>query len=748
MTLSPPDIVGVLSVISSAVRVRGQLAGSTVDVVRNGTERIGSKQDARADEIVHFEPGVQLQPGDAISATQSINGQTSNQTPTPTLAQGLVPPFNGHQFISHVFRCGTSLFIAGLVPGAEVHVSAGSSFRGKATAVDGGAVVELSSGTGLNEQLDARQLIQGSLGPSVTSPPAAPVPTLQNFSVDTPRACMPGIEVRNVVDGAEVRVLLERGDPTSQRNFRVPVPVMFLPLPALVAGQELAVQARMERCEIESAALNPDVLPMAFFTRPSIKGPLCAGTRRIQVDNLESGVVVTAKQGNTTVGTAQALEETLEMWVEPLAGGVDLVITATLCGVSVNSYTEPVSSAPVSVGAVHVFEPVFACSMQLFLEQVHPGSYVCAMSAEKGQLSQWRRIAGAEGILDLDSPLQEEHHVWVLQSACGGPPSQSNTVRVEAMPNLESPVIEGPVFADHPVVRAYRVIPGARVQLHSRESGFISQVTADKDGRVTLPKSSSYGVANAGDHLFARQLMCAQITEFGNVEQVVDRTPLAPVITEPLAGATGVSRRPMLRWKDPGVGTLRQAAGFLVEMTHAGNPQFNAPLVLNEVVNGTNKDVGRDLAFSEQIIWRVVAYVGDPGYEVRSPSSTAAFTVAAEPAPPPQLSFSKVAMFNCHNGHRKVKIYQRDVTAGTDWEDVAEPGSQYVNGVCPNPHVSPTMIDLEDGHWHQIVAVDVDMPGCTGDNPDEPACSRFSPLVLLGSDEGPVFWYGIDIGPL
>lgn len=740
MAISPPSIYGGLSPISTSARLLGQIAGGTISIFRNGVDRIAHRPAVAADQVFDFEPGVVLQPRDKITAIQEFGGQPSAPTPIPTEVQELVPPFGGHRFISHIFRCGTSLFLAGIVPGAEVHLFANGTFRGKSKSVDGGAIVEMVDPTGPNEIIEARQLVQGSFGPSVFSHQADQPPSLFAFNIDTPRACLPGIQVRGVIDGATVRVRTDRDDPLSEIVFHVPVSERFLFLPPLTAGQKLRVQERMERCELWGPELNPDVLPMTFERRPTIKGPLCAGTTRVEIANLVPGAIVVATQGATEVGRAQAMLDTMDIWVSPLAPGVDLVITETLCGVSASSFSEPVKTLPQSPPACVLVRPLFACAMQLSLENVHPGAYVCAFSQEKGQISGWQRIPGKEGILHLFAPLQADHHVHVKQVACGGTPTDSNEVQVERIVDLAPPVLEAPIFADRPVAWVRNAVPGALVQLYSREQGYISSAVADTSGRAALPKGTIYGTVIAGHHLRARQLLCDQVSGFSDDEPVVDRTPLAPVITEPLVGATNVHQRPALRWKDPGAGTVRQASGFLVEMTHASNPQFNGVLMINEVVNGTTHLINQDLPLGANLIWRVTAFVGDPGFEVRSPSAVGNFTVF-NPTPPPVQGFSKVAIFNCHTSNRSLKVYHRDVTANGAWSDGEDIGTQYANGACPVG--SPRMeIELTEAHTHHIIAVDIGAVGCTGDKVDEPACQR-DQLIVLGDDDGPVKEYVI-----
>jgi hypothetical protein len=82
--------------------------------------------------------------------------------------------------------------------------------------------------------------------------------------------------------------------------------------------------------------------------------------------------------------------------------------------------------------------------------------------------------------------------------------------------------------------------------------------------------------------------------------------------------------------------------------------------------------------------------------------------------------FSRVTLFNCHDHHRALDVHARDLTAGVDYAFVATLGAQYdAQGFCPVGQA--VAVPLEAGHWHEIVALDVEMPGCiVDDDPMDP----------------------------
>ena len=70
MTLSPPQVLGPVSVCSTALRVKGQLTGATVSVLLNGDAANPIARDIAnwSDQVFPFTdlPSAGLQPGDTL----------------------------------------------------------------------------------------------------------------------------------------------------------------------------------------------------------------------------------------------------------------------------------------------------------------------------------------------------------------------------------------------------------------------------------------------------------------------------------------------------------------------------------------------------------------------------------------------------------------------------------------------------------------------------------------------------------
>ena len=94
MALLPPRVIDPLSECSSHVRVQGQLTGATVDLFANGVH-VGSGVATWSDQIFPLNGGVTLAASTKVTATQSLGGQVSAQSPQPVVVQKK-PPVIGY----------------------------------------------------------------------------------------------------------------------------------------------------------------------------------------------------------------------------------------------------------------------------------------------------------------------------------------------------------------------------------------------------------------------------------------------------------------------------------------------------------------------------------------------------------------------------------------------------------------------------------------------------------------------------
>ena len=76
MPLLPPRVIGPLSVCSAAVRVQGQVTGSTVDLFADGVH-LGSGVAHWSDQTFSLNGGVILTAGSKVTATRTLVGHAA-----------------------------------------------------------------------------------------------------------------------------------------------------------------------------------------------------------------------------------------------------------------------------------------------------------------------------------------------------------------------------------------------------------------------------------------------------------------------------------------------------------------------------------------------------------------------------------------------------------------------------------------------------------------------------------------------
>src|ERR1700704_119964 len=167
MSLLPPAVIGPLLKCHSSIRVQGQLIGAIIDLYSNGSGTV-----TWTDQSFKLDPGKTLAPGTNVTATQSMSGVTSPQSPSPVTVQKKPPVIGPVTSKTHIYVCGQCLWLDGMVPGATVEVSVGGVVRGKGMAEDGSARIGLSAPTGGADTLVAQQTACGTPGVATKSSPA------------------------------------------------------------------------------------------------------------------------------------------------------------------------------------------------------------------------------------------------------------------------------------------------------------------------------------------------------------------------------------------------------------------------------------------------------------------------------------------------------------------------------------------------------------------------------------------------
>lgn len=123
----------------------------------------------------------------------------------------------------------------------------------------------------------------------------------------------------------------------------------------------------------------------------------------------------------------------------------------------------------------------------------------------------------------------------------------------------------------------------------------------------------------------------------------------------------------------------------------------------------------------------------DPGTEV--PVNTAislSVQLAGDAA-----GYKSATLFNCSSDRREVTVWVSD--SGAAWNKEGTLPAQYgASGICPDPSTTPLDLSFQSNHQYYVVAVDPQKSGCSGDDPSDLACIRWS-HQLVGADEGASF---------
>jgi len=194
-----------------------------------------------------------------------------------------------------------------------------------------------------------------------------------------------------------------------------------------------------------------------------------------------------------------------------------------------------------------------------------------------------------------------------------------------------------------------------------------------------------------------------------------------------------------LSWTDPGNGSARQADSFHVWLNYATeNRQGTADVTEPQVA--FNFTANEAFAFSVSAVnafGKSEEAIADFNTESSNPNPP------PPPPPPTPTGYSSIAFSNCDPDHNTLYLYLQDVTAGSDWQQVAELAAQYdpSSSMCPG-NATPKIIPLTDGHNYNWVLVDPLVIGCDGNNPNTYACRVKGPGAVRGSKSGGAFEIG------
>ena len=114
-------------------------------------------------------------------------------------------------------------------------------------------------------------------------------------------------------------------------------------------------------------------------------------------------------------------------------------------------------------------------------------------------------------------------------------------------------------------------------------------------------------------------------------------------------------------------------------------------------------------------------------------SEGSAVNLSVELIDKPPQGISKVQLYNCHPDGRTVTIWVYDY-ASASWNRQGPLDSSWSGGFCPTG--SPFEVGFETGKLYNVAAIDTQLTGCPGDQPETAGCRRWETIVR-GDENGP-----------
>lgn len=539
--LLPVKIAIPVSVCSGAIRTQGQLSDATVRVMA-GETLVAESVAAMADALIPLLPGVELQPGWSLVATQSLSGETSDPSPEPVAVQA-VPAALGAPIVGVAHRCSECLYVAGGIPGAQMQVVAKD---GPLAGVRGeGDVwltrqVDIGPPVAKDEQLWVHQQACEQTGPEIgvtaefEPPEPLPAPSL----LDTPlKECMRSIRVTGMVPGAVVEIQRSAGEDVVGC---VSAATGFFGVPALQTGEVLRARQRFESCELVSE-FSPryEVQPADPVPRPLIAGKydICAGTPSLLLTELIPTATVRIMVDGEAIGDAEVPPNTttFPVPVPKLATGSAVTARQALCDIWSPISNTVVLQDPWADPHPEVLEPLYPCAVAVRVTGITLGWHTVTVWASTpnlapvGQVSAF--VQGGEVDVPVAPSLLAGQQIHTDVKGCGAPLGSAAVVVQDHTPAVEPPDIPEPVVEGWSAVPVDKVIPGAWVDV------WVNDVWR---GAVGVGGSSGWvpiaGTLEVNDILRARQTMCSRVSPRGRRTQVIHKRPVADFVAVPNEG--------------------------------------------------------------------------------------------------------------------------------------------------------------------------------------------------------------------
>jgi hypothetical protein len=537
LALLPPTVIGPISVCNSSIRVQGQNIGATVELFQTGSPSpIGGGTATWSDQVFPLNEGIRLTAGESITAVQTLGDAVSLPSPFLVPVQSSPQMVGAVACATHIFECGQSLALLGMVPGAIAEVTAAGVMRGRGISADGTARIDLSQPTQLEDVLVVTQSACGITGPPLPlprsdSPPLTPQGLLPAPVLAAPvYACQDALLMGGVVDGALVTLTETTG---SSVSALFPTSVGFLFAKPLTPGSSVSVEQTLPGCQIGGISSSPlAVTPTVPVPAPTIVGRLCAGSTLVLLTNLIPGAVVEIFQEGVSLGTATCSDANQYLSVPPLARKQIVQATQQLCS-NVSGFSNQVKVGPAArLGTPVVQRKLFQCESAVRVSGLHPGAVVYVYSRILGAPIGIAPVGASEIEVQIAPLLLAGDQIYAEQRGCGQVSRVSSAVIVTGLPNQGSPAIVAPVGVGSSSVFVQNAIAGARVDVYANS---VFRGTATATGPAVEIQISP-PLLSLGDQIIVRQSTCEGV--LSSVIVSVTGCQCAQVSKVPMSGAT------------------------------------------------------------------------------------------------------------------------------------------------------------------------------------------------------------------
>lgn len=301
--LSPPMIDSPVYPCAQVVAVRGYTVGATIKIYANDTELLAESAPWYPWWV--FRLNRPVEPGDVLTAQQTLNGATSYPTREPVVVGSIPPQIDDWRtppiLVPPLYTCQQQVPVRDLLQGAFVEVF---TTNGAMDLIGRGDTAFTATSIGVRELVQGEPLVaqQSMCEHQFVSPisqpeTVQPIPAQLPEPKINPAALYPGstiVDVYNLLTGSVVEIM---ADGSRIGGGVAPASHVAFPVTPPVSGRE-AYTATQALCEI--MASSPPEYPSLELPSPALVQPICAGASTVSLsENVLNALIKIYVEGAT-----------------------------------------------------------------------------------------------------------------------------------------------------------------------------------------------------------------------------------------------------------------------------------------------------------------------------------------------------------------------------------------------------------------------------------------------------------------